>query len=241
MVKLIVKITKLVVATLLALFVSSCVNINSLEGDGNVITTKRKISSFDKIDVSNGLEVTIKQGNQNYVEVEADSNLQEHIFTEVENNILKVYCDVNISKSKARKIFIEAPLFIKIKTSSGVMLHGANDIKGSDLSIDTSSGSEVNLSIATTNLICESSSGSQITLSGFAENSSTDTSSGSSINLSNLASNNVDAEASSGSLTLVNAKNNLIAKASSGSTIKYLIEPTTISKEESSGGSVSKK
>lgn len=55
MIKLIVQITKLVVATLLVLLLNSCGNFNGISGDGNVVTTKRAITeSFTSIEAKTG-------------------------------------------------------------------------------------------------------------------------------------------------------------------------------------------
>lgn len=240
MIKLIVQITKLIIATLVALLVVSCGNFNSISGDGNVTTTKRKVESFTALKAKNGLEVYLKQGNTTYVEVEADANLQDHIFTVVENGTLTVYSDANIFKSEAKKVYIEVPNLNTISASSGVSLESANELAFNDVKIDASSGSSIELKIKSQSIVCESSSGSQITLMGSAENVSTDSSSGSTIDLSQLIANNVDADASSGSSTTVNAKSRLKAEASSGSSIDYVSNPTEISVNESSGGSISK-
>lgn len=239
MIKLIVQITKLIIATILGFLAISCGNFNSISGDGNVTTTKRKVNSFTSIDAKNGLEVYIKQGNTFYVEVEADANLQEHIITEVKNDVLTVYCDANIFNYVAKKVLIEVPNVTNISASSGVTINSLNKLNYADLNIKSSSGSQVKLNLKSNILNCDSSSGSQITLTGDAENVSTDTSSGSSIDLSQLIANNVDADASSGSSTIVNVKNKLIAKASSGSSIDYISKPLKLEVNESSGGSVS--
>lgn len=240
MIKLIVQITKLIIATLLALVVTSCGNFNSVSGDGNVTTTKRKVESFTALNAKNGLDVYLKQGNITSVEVEADANLQEHIFTKVENGTLTVYTDASIYKSNAKKVTIEVPSLNSISASSGVALEGLNEMSIKNLKIEASSGSNVNLKLNSQSLTCDSSSGSSITISGSAESVSTESSSGSTINLEQLVANNVDAGVSSGSTTKVNAKNKLKAKASSGSSIDYVSNPTEISVSESSGGSISK-
>ncbi|MEZ4786710.1 MAG: head GIN domain-containing protein [Flavobacterium haoranii] len=240
MIKLIIQLTKIIVATLIALFMNSCVNFNSISGDGNVTTSKRKVTNFTAVDANTGLEVVIKQGNNFFVEVEADSNLQDHIKTEVENNTLKVYCDQNIYKSSARKVYIEMPVVQAISTSSGASLESQNTIVSDILKLDSSSGSEMKLTIKSQKLTCDSSSGSEINVSGEAIDVTTSSSSGSSINLSKLVAENVSSDSSSGSSTTVNAKNKLKANASSGSSIDYLSSPKEVTLDENSGGSISK-
>lgn len=241
MTKLILQITKIIIALVLVLFVSSCSNFmtNSINGDGNVVTETRNTPDFKGIKAQSGLTVVLEQGDSKIVEVEADENLHNHIFTEVENGILKIYSDVNIFKCDAKKVYVQAPSFSSIHASSGASVEGTSIISSPDLDIDSSSGSLIDLEIDTKNLNCESSSGSTITLKGNASNLSADSSSGSSINLNDLQANNVIAESSSGSSIHIMAKDKLEARASSGSSITCENTPKELQKEESSGGSVS--
>lgn len=68
----------------------------------------------------------------------------------------------------------------------------------------------------------------------------TSSSSGSSIEAEHLFANEVSSQSTSGSSTDINPLVSLKAKASSGSSIEYRNIPKTLSKEESSGGSVSR-
>lgn len=239
MIKLIIQITKIIITAILGLLMFSCGNFNSISGNGNVITTERNVPNFTSVEAKTGLEVIVEQSNVTEVKVEADDNLQEHIFAEVENGILKVYCDANIYKSDARKVYVKSPVFNGITSSSGASVESLNTIKSKNLVIESSSGSEITLKVDTQKLFCDSSSGSNIEISGIATNVETDSNSGSTIDLSELVAQNVEANSSSGSSTTVHATEKLSADASSGSSIEYRETPKEISKNESSGGSVS--
>jgi len=86
----------------------------------------------------------------------------------------------------------------------------------------------------------ESTSGSEQKIKGKALVLFTSSSSGSSIEAEGLLANEISSQSTSGSSTEVNPIVSLKAKASSGSSIDYKNKPKSISKEESSGGSVSR-
>ena len=60
---------------------SSCViNLqDTIYGSGDVITEDRSVSDFNKLKVSSGIDVIIKYGNSESLEIKADDNLIEHI------------------------------------------------------------------------------------------------------------------------------------------------------------------
>ena len=246
MVKFIVFCTKVITVTLVAILFSSChvrdLRIgNGIDGNGNVIKQNRNVeTNFTKVDVSRGLIVIVEQSNTNFVEVEADENLQSHITTRVENGTLFITTDQDIDEASAKNIYVKLPILTEITISSGSSVNSRNVLTGTDISVKTSSGSEADLNLEYDSIKSKASSGSSINIKGKALMLDTDTSSGSSFEAKNLLVNDVVAEASSGSSIEVHPILKLTGKASSGSSINYNSSPKTVTKNESSGGSVSK-
>ena len=245
MVKFIVFCTKIVIATLMALLFTSChtnFDIGSgIDGNGDVTTQKRDVQGdFTKIEASRGLNVEVQQSNSYSVEVEADENLQEHITTTVENGTLVITSDEDIDECDSKTIRVKMPTITNLETTSGASITGQNTILGSNINVKTSSGSEIEVEVEIDAVDCESTSGSNITIKGKALTLTTSSSSGSEIEARDLMVNDVNSESTSGSSTEVHPIESLKAKASSGSSIDYNHSPKTITKEESSGGSVSK-
>jgi len=246
MVKFIVICTKIIAATIAATLFTSChvrdIHFgDGIDGNGNVTTEKRNVEgNFSKVDVSRGLNVTLEQADSYFVEVEADQNLLEHISTKVENGTLYITSDENIDEATAKNIRVKLPSLKALKATSGSSVSTKNTFSGTDIDVKTSSGSEADLSLEFDSIKCESSSGSTLSVKGKALQLKTDSSSGSTIDAQGLLVNDVVSETSSGSSTGVHPLVTLKAKASSGSSIDYNSSPKTVSKEESSGGSVSK-
>ena len=81
-------LNKLVIITAMAALFISC-KISGIDGNGNVTTENRNVTGdFTSIEASNGLEVVIEQSETKSITVEADENLQQHIITKIENDVL---------------------------------------------------------------------------------------------------------------------------------------------------------
>jgi len=245
MIKCITLCTKLIAASLAALLFASChakIDLgNGIDGNGKVTTQTRNVeNNFSKIDVSRGLNVTLEQSSNYAVTVEADENLQDHIAVRVENGTLIISSDNNIDEASAKNIHVKLPALTAIVADSGSSISNHNVFTGTDIWVKTDSGSSADLNLEFDNIKTEADSGSSLDLKGKALVLKATTDSGSSVDASDLLVNDVTADAGSGSNLTVHPIVNLKAKASSGSAINYKGNPKNVSKEESSGGSVSK-
>ena len=233
--------------------------LNRIEGNNNVISINREINKdFTKVKVSTGIELIINQGSEVSLTVEADENLHDIIITEVEDGKLKIYTEKNIWKSASKKVYLTVNTLEELKASSGSSIKTSNvlnvtnlnvgsssgasvnlDIKAINLNSKTSSGARANLDVNATNVISDSSSGSTMKIKGEASTHETEASSGSSINAYRLVSKNVTAKVSSGASISVYASENINGRASSGGSISFEGDPKIVTKNTSSGGSIS--
>lgn len=245
MVKLLIDLVKVVIASLVALLFQSCqFNLDSfgetINGSGKVISKERKVSPFTKIEVKKGLECIVTQGNSCKVVVEADDNLQDGIITTVENGTLTITSEYSSYINVTKKIHVTLPTIAVLEATSGSELKTDGLIKSNNIHLKSSSGSDVYANVESETIQLESTSGSDLTIEGKAIELTTASSSGSHIDAEKLLANNVTSQSTSGSDTDVHPIVSLKAKASSGSSITYHATPKKIAKEESSGGSVDK-
>lgn len=232
---------KILLCSIGLIFLSCNENFNTgIQGSGNITKEKRTIAAdFEKIASSSGVTVVVEQGSPASVEVETDDNIQQYVITRVENGTLVVKVEGSIHTESSINVSIKTPIIRGLESSSGSTISSKNTLRGNEISLTTSSGSEIEAVLEYEKVSCDSSSGSNITVSGKALNLQTSTSSGSEINAEELASNEIIADASSGSFTKVKPIVKLKGTASSGSSITYYQTPKTLIKTESSGGSVS--
>lgn len=236
------KSIKLLAFILIIGFVSCNFNFgNGIDGSGNVITEKRNINqTFTKISTSAGVNVIVEQGSPAEVEVETDDNLMEHVIIKVENGTLIIKIDGDIDFMSTINVRVKTEVISGLEATSGSSITSKNKLNGTLIAIKTSSGSDITAELEYENVSCESTSGSDIEVSGKALRLETKSSSGSDIDAENLAANEVYAQSTSGSSTTVSPIVKLNGKASSGSSINYVKEPKTVTKEENSGGSIDK-
>ncbi|KQB41680.1 head GIN domain-containing protein [Flavobacterium aquidurense] len=242
MIKIIIHITKFIIATVTALLFASCnFNVNSIEGSGHVTTEKRIVEGdFTKVSVSNAIDLVIIQSDSNEIVVEADDNLQKEITTKVENGTLLIKCKYgSFHDVTKKKVTVKMPKIDKLDASSASTVMSQGLLQGEHIDLETSSAATMDVNVEYDNITVDSGSGSTLSLKGKALRIKTSASSGSSINANKLLANEVDAEASSGASTNVHPIVSLKAKASSGASINYDVAPKTIEKTASSGGSIS--
>ena len=150
----------LVIATLLA----SCGVLSPLTGSGNVVTQEEAITGFDRLDISEGFQVDVSQGDTFSVIIRVDDNLVEHLRIVKQGNTLKIgleqtrsYSDVTLQAE------ITMPELVGLDLSGGsrVAVSGS----GEDISIDASGGSGADLAAFTVvNANVDASGGSQVTV-----------------------------------------------------------------------------
>lgn len=242
MIKIIIHITKFIIATITALLFASCnFNMNTIEGSGNVTTEKRIVEGdFKNISVSNAIDVVIEQSDATEITVEADDNLQKEIITKVENGTLIIKCKFSSFRNiTMKKVTVKVPSLEKIEASSASTVQSKNVFQGENIDLESSSAATMDLNIESDNISATSSSGSSINVQGKALKVQTKASSGATVDAAKLLANEVNADVSSGGSINVHPIVTLKAEASSGGHINYDITPKTIEKKSSSGGSIS--
>jgi hypothetical protein len=152
----------LVIATLLA----GCGGLVSLTGSGNVVTQEEAITGFDKLDVSQGFQVDVRQGDTYSVVIRVDDNLVEHLQVVKEGSTLKIGLEP-IRSYNLKNATLEADLTMPELT--GLELSGGSHVSangsGEDISIDASGGSGADLaSFSVVNANVDAGGGSQVTV-----------------------------------------------------------------------------
>ncbi|WP_282135303.1 head GIN domain-containing protein [Seonamhaeicola maritimus] len=237
---------KIIVAAVLSLTLVSCnfdMNFSTgVKGNGNVVTAERDITeSFSIIKATEGLDVYLTQSNEAEIAVEADENLHDLILTEIENGVLKIHTKQSIGRASAKKIHVSFKDISSIVSTSGSDVYSTNTISADELTLKSTSGSDMKLSINTTILNCTSTSGSDLRLSGKTQKLIAQATSGSDIKAGDLEAESSQVKATSGADITVNTSKELTASATSGGDIKYYGNPEKVNKNNSSAGSVRKK
>ncbi len=209
------------------------------------IREERKVSTYDAISVSTGIDVYIRQGDRQQVTVEVDEDDIDDLMTEVRSGELKIYFEGNSSfwnwKDRDATVYVTVTDIKSIKSSSGSDVTGETIIVSDYLELESSSGADLKLQVRAKTLRAESSSGSDMELSGEADSFEGRSSSGSDLDARDLVARKAKVRASSGSDLAITVTEDIEADASSGSDISYSGRPQYVNIDESSGGDVSRR
>lgn len=213
-----------------------------VKGNGEVTKQDRSVRNFDGIEVCCGLTVEARQGSTVSVEVEAESNLQEYIITEVRGGRLSVRFanKVNIKSNKNIVVYVTVPTLNYVAVSSGSGFHSVTGFSGEEIELDASSGADLVMEFTGERVRASASSGASIKLSGKGDRIRADASSAGNVRAGDFEASRARAGASSGGGVTVHANEELVADASSGGGVRYRGTPNTIDSDKSSGGSVRK-
>lgn len=204
----------------------------------------RNVTGFTAIKVSTGIELYLKMGSQEQVVAEADDEVINDLVTEVKDGTLHIYQKnksiFNWNWGQSRNVYVTVKTLVALDASSGAEVKGETLLRGDKLTLDASSGSEMELELEYTQVAISASSGSDALLAGQADQLKVDVSSGSDVDASKLTARIVYADASSGADSKVKATAELHAKASSGGDVSYSGNPPVTDVHESSGGDISR-
>lgn len=205
----------------------------------------RAITSFHSIEVSNGIDLVLKQGSEEAVAVSASTpEIRNRIKTEVVNGELRIYFDSKGLRAWKNKGELKAYVSFKnldgLEANSGADVTTDGDINVTNLDIVLSSGADFDGSVMASQLSVKQSSGSDMTIKGKVNDLKITTNSGSDFDGYSLESETCMADASSGSDIEITVNKDLKASASSGGDIKYKGNASVSSINNSSGGRIKK-
>jgi len=203
--------------------IESVINNEKIKGEGEIITEQFALESFENLELKRGWQVILQPASSNYMVVEANENLLEVFEYENQNGKLKVSASKQISTADAKQITLYFTEDIEsIRASSGTEVTSLERLGFGNLSLDLSSGSEVNLNLKVESLDAETSSGAELTLA--------------------LASDDLAIESSSGSIVFVDAEAiSTRVESSSGAEVVLKGETEQLKIETSSGSTVNAK
>ena len=224
--------------------ITSCTHAQfwkSVTGHGNVVTKERKTDSFTGLKVSSGINVYLKQGNNETVSVEADENLHEYILTEVRGGVLNVYSEYSIREAERKRVYVTMKEVNSVKTTSAGDVFGETPINSDRLELSASSAGDIKLEVHAKNTNIDISSSGDITISGETDMLRADLSSAGDLNAFDLKAREADVSASSAGDADVSVSERITARASSAGDINYKGDPKYVDAHSSSAGGIHKR
>ncbi len=238
---------KLATLSLIVLFSTSCTAQwgKKVKGNGNMTTVERSVGDYDRIGVSGFFDVDLVSGSEGEITLKGESNLLEHIVTEVKNGQLniKVEKGYNLRPSNWKDgMHITVP----VERIDGVALSGSGDIvgktkiKSDDFKVSMSGSGDITLDVEAETVSTSMSGSGDIRLSGKTTNFDATISGSGDIAAYDLEADNVEATVSGSANIEVTANKMLKARVSGSGDIDYRGNPKKVDTKSSGSGDISK-
>lgn len=211
----------------------------TIKGNGEVRTETRNVDGFDGISTCCSIDVVLTKGSFS-VKVEAESNLQEYIKTNVQGDRLEIgfKSNINVKSHKQVTVYVSLPELEFIGASSSGKVTTESSFSGKEMKVDVSSSAKVQLDFSGDYLYANASSSGGISLKGSSASFKANVSSGGKVSAEGHQAKDARCNASSGGGVIVKVSGQLDANASSGGRVRYLGNPSDVDSDTSSGGSV---
>lgn len=136
----------------------------SVTGSGNVVTQEEAITGFDKLDVSQGFQVVVRQGDTFSVVIRIDDNLVERLNVVKEGSTLKIGLDqIRSYENVTLQADVTMPELVGLDLSGGSRVSASGS--GEDIALNASGGSGADLAaFPVVNANVDASGGSQVTV-----------------------------------------------------------------------------
>ncbi len=216
----------------------------SIKGNGNVVTENRKTSDYDAVSLVGFMDVALVKGSEGNLTIEAESNLQEYITTEVKNGTLKISVEkgVNISPSRNKTIKVTVPF----EDLEGAYLTGSGDIwtedkiTARDFSLSVTGSGDMNIEIEADEIDGKVTGSGDIQLIGTASELECNVTGSGDFDAYKLKAAVVSAQVSGSGDIMVYAEKELNARIAGSGDISYKGNPSKENFKTSGSGDISK-
>ncbi len=219
-------------------------NGKKIQGDGNVVTKTRSTSDYDQIKVKGSLDVSLISGTEGKITIEGESNLIEHIVTEVEGDVLKIYVEkgVYLKPSRGKKLKITTPFkdISQVTLSGSGDVYGSDTIKASEFKTAISGSGDISLVVDAGNTWGQVSGSGDLVLKGNTNSLNCAVSGSGDLQAYNLNAKDVTATVSGSGDIEVMATSMLKARVSGSGDIFYRGNPEKEDKKVSGSGDITK-
>ena len=219
----------LLVAICLTVLSTACAQWNSekIKGNGEMLSENRKVGNYDGVSLVGSMNVQLVAGREGEIIVEAESNLQEYISTEVKNGSLKISTKKGYNLSPRKDILITVP----VESIKEISVTGSGDIwtrdqlKSSNIKVQVTGSGDLKLDLETEGLEGMLTGSGDIELRGKSENFKCTVTGSGDFNAYELIAENVEARVSGSGDIMVYAGNSLKASVSGSGDIVYKGNP----------------
>jgi hypothetical protein len=204
----------------------------------------RKVSGFHGVQVSGGIDLYLSSGAEAVSVSAANTNIRNHMITEVENGILRIHLEKNWRPDDSNpnmKAYVSVSNLDKLEASGGGDIIILHEITTGNLDVHLSGGGNMEGKLNADHLVIKQSGGSNVKISGNVKDLNVDASGGGNLDCYDLITDYASIHASGGSNSEITVNKELRVVASGGSDVYYKGRASVKEIKSSGGGSVTHK
>jgi len=228
-------------ALVIYLGISSFGVFSNIKGSGNVIRETRKLEVFHAIEAGGAFHITLKQGQQQQLIVEADDNIVPIIVTKVHGGVLKISQKEGTVNAKKLNIFITVANIDNIDISGACQIKSDDFFKSNHMEIECSGAAMTDMKLLSKELDLDCSGAGKVTLEGEAKTMEIEASGASKVDCDKLNSEVVSVNASGASKVSFVANKLIEIDASGASKVVYQTTNAKVKSETSGAADVIRK
>ncbi len=210
------------------------------EGTGAVQTETRNVDGFHGVQSDIPGDVEIRVATSYSVEARAQGNLLPLLKTEVEDGVLHVYFDENVSSSKEITLLVSGPSFDKLSVSGSGKIRVETPLQSEKMDISVSGSGDFTMLQATIGTLeCSVSGSGNVEIGGTANSTEAHISGSGEINAKKLAINELKAHVAGSGSIYAHVNQTIEAHVSGSGNVYYTGDPR-VDSDVSGSGNVSR-
>lgn len=225
-------------AASLTLF-SSC-RMGCVKGSGHRVSETHKEGEFNRIEISGGFKVILKQDSSLSFTINADDNLMKYIKSSVDGDKLHIYTRKNLCGSGEMTINIGIKNLRGIAASGAVDINSDGQIKTQDLSFELNGASKVTMDLNAANVTTEGAGNTELYLKGQATSHKIELAGAGKVMALDFVVGNYDIETTGASDCQINVLKDLRVNTTGAADIKYRGNPSNVSSSKTGSASITK-
>ncbi|WP_037318259.1 head GIN domain-containing protein [Salegentibacter sp. Hel_I_6] len=200
----------------------------------------RDLEDFTEIKVYNGLDVILKEANQNTAVITGKNSTD--VKFKVDNGVLKVRMSIDeILDNDNTQITIQFKKLDKIDARQNASIKVDSKLKQENLYLNASEGADIFSDVNITNLYVDVNTGGEIEVEGKTGDQEISINTGGKFFAKNLKSTNTEISIKAGGVADITASGRVEAKVRAGGTVNVYGDPKTIDQNTLFGGKVIRK
>jgi len=212
----------------------SCVIFSEM-GNGNLVSSERSFSSFEKINGSGSAEVRFYASQEYRVVVTADSNLIDNVETYVRNNTLTIGTKHGVYSFTELTVDVYCPALTAVSMSGSRCFSSNDTITASTFDANLSGSGKINGTIDCNNFYARISGSGNITINGNSKDSNIDISGSGKFDGNEFSANNAVIRISGSGKAYICVTDDLQATISGSGELYYRGNPNVKSSVTGSG------